>query len=776
MISKTLEKTLCKALEIAKGYHHEYATVEHLLLSLMEDDDAIYVLGMCGAKIDKLSIRLESFLRNELLTLVNESAEQVHPTSGFRRVVHKASINHLTESEVTGAEVLSELFTERESPAVLFLSEQNITQIDIVNVLSKGLVNESDNRSFAKRVDMLAEPAHYHGYYFNNKNNKLNHDINKKILHNKETHGSDHMDHNASNSALDKYCVNLNVMAASNNIDKLVGRENEINRTIEILLKRSKNNPLYVGNPGVGKTAIVEGLALRIIHGEVPKDLENIVIYSLDIGSILAGTRYRGDFEERMKLIIKEITPNIVLFIDEIHTIIGAGSTNGNALDASNLLKPYLSSGKFKCIGATTFKEYKDYFEKDAALVRRFGKIIIEEPDFDETVKILSGLKEYYEKHHGVKYPDNIIKHIVRLSHRYIHDKQLPDKAIDVLDEVGARVKLKEGASKVVKLSDVEHVVSTISKVPPQTISVTEINKLKNLKSNLHNLIYGQPEAIAELCNAIKMSRAGLRKESRPMGCYIFSGATGVGKTELAKQFAYCMNMELLRFDMSEYSEHNSAAKLIGAAPGYIGYDRGGIFSDAVSKNPFSVVLLDEIEKANHEIYNLLLQIMDYGTITDSSGRIINLTNTVIIMTTNVGAQDLVKQPIGFDPGDHSQHNAQHAVKSFFSPEFINRVDSVIAFKPLSPDIVQLVVDKFWQELQEQLADKGVVIQSNGDVKKYLASKGYDKVHGARPLDRIIQEEIKKILSHEILFGKLKKGGKVKIQVSDNALSFNYVN
>lgn len=754
MLSKNLELSLHRALGIAKEYEHEYATLEHLLLALSEDPDAGYVLRGCGANVLELQEKLHHFLASELTALVIDELIESKPTAGFQRVIHRAAIHvHASgKREVTGANVLAEIFSERDSHAVYFLNEQNITCLDVVNFISHGVVRygefeDEDDTSFA-------EPASFEP----------------------EIRQDDALPRE-DNNALNSYCINLNKRAEDNRIDILVGREYEIERTVEILCRRSKNNPLYVGDPGVGKTAIAEGLALRIVRGTVPDVLKNAVIFSLDMGSLLAGTRYRGDFEERMKAVITEIEklPSAILFIDEIHTIIGAGSTSGGSLDASNLLKPALARGEFRCVGSTTYAEFQNYFEKDRALVRRFQKVDVEEPSIENTIKILRGLKPYYEEHHGVRYTLGALKTAVELSDRYINDKKLPDKAIDVMDEAGACLKLQPSQKrrKTVTVKDVESIVAKIAHIPAKSVSTDDAAKLRDLEAHLKEVIYGQDRAVEALSSAIKLARAGLRAAEKPMGCYMFSGPTGVGKTELARQLAQNLCMELVRFDMSEYLESHSVARLIGAPPGYVGFDQGGMLTDAVIKNPYSVILLDEMEKAHSDIYNLLLQVMDYGKLTDHNGKTINFFNTIIIMTTNAGATDASRAPIGFGREDREGEDVD-AINHTFSPEFRNRLDAIVPFAPLNTEVVTKVVSKFVDQLEAQLADKGVKIKIDNKTSEYLVEKGYDRLHGARPLERIIEEQIKKPLADELLFGKLANGGIVEVSCDGNKLHFTF--
>jgi ATP-dependent Clp protease ATP-binding subunit ClpA len=772
MLSKNLELSLHRALNIAREYKHEYATLEHLLLSLTEDPDARSALKGCSVDIFLLCEKLKNFLFNELSALVLRDVKESKPTAGFQRAVHRAAIHvhALGKQEITGGNVLAEIFSEQESYAVLFLTEQNITRHDVMNYISKGVVkyggqpsDDSQNNDRGYISKPTTNPTHHISSSFNG-------DDEASAFLDKD-------DMKESQSSLAKYCVNLNKLALEQKVDVLIGRDSEIERTIEVLCRRSKNNPLFVGEPGVGKTAIAEGLALKLAYNQVPEALKGTAIYSLDMGALVAGTRYRGDFEERIKLVIKEIQklPSAILFIDEIHTIIGAGSTNGSALDAGNLLKPALARGLFRCIGSTTFKEYQNHFEKDQALARRFQKIIIEEPSVDSAINMLDGLKYHYESHHNVKYTKEAIKAAVILSERYMNDRRLPDKAIDVIDEAGAHQKLHSKSKKVknIGMKEIEETVSKIVNIPANSLSEGDSKKLKNLERDLKALVFGQEEAIEALVPAIKLSRAGLRSHLKPMGCYLFAGPTGVGKTELAKQLANAVHMELLRFDMSEYTEQHSVSRLIGSPPGYVGFDQGGLLTDEVRKSPYSVVLLDEVEKAHPDIYNLMLQVMDYGKVTDHNGREINFANTIIIMTTNAGAFELTKNTLGFGEASKEGNNVE-AINRIFSPEFRNRLDAIINFAPLNDKVIVQIVNKFIDNLQAQLADKGTRISVSRDAKKHLTETGFGLENGARELDRIINEKINRYLADEILFGKLKKGGKVKVGFAKDELKFEF--
>jgi ATP-dependent Clp protease ATP-binding subunit ClpA len=754
MLSKNLEISLHRALALAKKYRHEYATLEHLLYALTDDPDAAAVMRGCGINLPEIKKQISEFMENELTSLVVEELEESRPTAGFQRVIHRAAIHVQSagKSEVTGANVLVALFSERDSHAVYFLQEQELSRLDVVNYISHGIVKYADNQKIAEWKQEL-DPEDIESL--------------EKPQAPKEKEKAD---------ALSQYCVNLNKKAEAGKTDILVGREEEVDRTVQILARRTKNNPLYVGEAGVGKTAIAEGLALRIIRSEVPTVLRNAVIFSLDMGALLAGTRYRGDFEERMKAVIKEIEkiPGAILFIDEIHTIIGAGSTSGGALDACNLLKPALARGGFRCIGSTTYKEYKNSIEKDRALARRFQKIDVVEPSIENSIKILRGLKPYYEEHHQVRFSNAAIKAAVELSARYIPDRKLPDKAIDVLDEAGAAQMLLPEArrKKTITNKEVEDIVAKIARMPAKTISMDDAETLKNLEKNLKLVVFGQDKAIEALASAIKMSRAGLREEEKPIGNYLFTGPTGVGKTEVAQQLAVQMGMELVRFDMSEYMEKHAVSRLVGAPPGYVGFDQGGMLTDAVDKNPYCVVLLDEIEKAHPDVYNILLQVMDYGRLTDSNGKEVNFRNAIIIMTSNAGAADVARAPIGFTKVDRAGED-KDAINRAFTPEFRNRLDSIIAFTHLSEDVVAHVVNKFIFRLESQLADRNVTIQLDDKARKWLVDRGYDRANGARPMARLIAEQIKRPLADEVLFGKLTKGGTVKVTVGDGELAFN---
>ncbi len=756
MLSRNLEQTLHRALSFASDRRHEYATLEHLLLGLADDSDAATVLRACGVDLDKLRQDLTEFLDKDLSGLTTDRTTEPKPTAGFQRVVQRAAI-HVQSSgrdEVTGANVLVALFSERESHAVYFLQLQDMTRLDAVNFISHGIA-KAPGRT-AQRPAAAGSPA----------------------TPTENTEGErDEKPGRRNQDALTTYCVNLNKKAMAGKIDPLIGRDTEVERTIQILCRRTKNNPLYVGDPGVGKTAIAEGLAKRIVEGDVPEVLAKSTIFALDMGALLAGTRYRGDFEERLKAVVTELEaqPGAVLFIDEIHTVIGAGATSGGAMDASNLLKPALASGNLRCIGSTTYKEFRNYFEKDRALVRRFQKIDVAEPSIEDTVKILKGLKSNYEKHHKVIYTDEAIRASVELSAKYINDRKLPDKAIDVIDEVGAsRMLLPEAKRrKTVTLRDVEEIVAKIARIPPKSVSADDKETLRNLERDLKSMVFGQDKAIEALSAAIKLSRAGLREAEKPIGNYLFSGPTGVGKTEVARQLASTLGIELIRFDMSEYMERHSVSRLIGAPPGYVGFDQGGLLTDAIDQHPHAVLLLDEIEKAHQDLYNILLQVMDHGKLTDHNGKTVDFRNVILIMTTNAGASDMAKEAIGFGSTTR-QGEDEEAIKRLFTPEFRNRLDATITFAGLTEEIVGRVVEKFVMQLEAQLADRNVTIELSSAAKEWLAERGYDRLYGARPLGRVIQEYIKKPLAEELLFGKLAKGGSVKVTMKDSKLDFEF--
>ena len=745
--SNTLEQAIHNALSLANERSHELATLEHLLLSLIDEPDAAQVMQACGVDLDSLRSQLTSFVDDELESLISDvDGSEAAPTTGFQRVIQRAAIHVQSSgrSEVTGANVLVAIFAERESHAAYFLQQQNMTRYDAVNFISHGVAKDPTHDE--SRPVRGAEE-----------------------IENIESGGEE----DGKESALAKYCVDLNAKARSGDVDPLIGRSDEVERCIQVLCRRRKNNPLLVGDPGVGKTAIAEGLARKIVQGEIPAVLEGATIYSLDMGALLAGTRYRGDFEERLKAVVKELEdhPDAVLFIDEIHTVIGAGATSGGAMDASNLLKPALQGGKLRCMGSTTYKEFRQHFDKDRALSRRFQKIDVNEPSVDDTIKILNGLKPYFEDHHSIRFTADAIKTAVELSSRYIHDRKLPDKAIDVIDEAGAAQHLvaESKRRKTIGTKEIEAVVAKIARIPPKNVSKDDAEVLKDLEVSLKRVVFGQDTAIEALSSAIKLSRAGLREPEKPIGNYLFAGPTGVGKTEVAKQLADVLGVELLRFDMSEYMEKHAVSRLIGAPPGYVGFDQGGLLTDGVDQHPHCVLLLDEIEKAHPDVYNILLQVMDHGKLTDHNGRTVDFRNVVLIMTSNAGAADLAKSAIGF--GRDSNEGADTAaIEKQFTPEFRNRLDAVISFATLPKDVILQVVDKFVLQLEAQLMDRNVHIELTRAAGEWLADKGYDDRMGARPLARVIQEQIKKPLAEELLFGKLAKGGLVKVGIKDGKI------
>ncbi|MFQ6016605.1 MAG: ATP-dependent Clp protease ATP-binding subunit ClpA [Kiloniellaceae bacterium] len=749
MLSADLEQTLHRALAYANERRHEYATLEHLLLALTEDPDAVAVLRACGVDLDRLRGEIHDYIDNELSNLITVQLGDAKPTAGFQRVLQRAAI-HVQSSgreEVTGANVLVAMFSERESHAVYFLQEQEMSRLDALNYISHGIAKVLGQEE-GRPVHGTDEDA-----------------AGEKVVR-------------KGREALDAYCVDLNKKAVDGRIDPLIGRDHEIERTIQVLCRRTKNNPLYVGDAGVGKTAIAEGLARRIVREEVPEVLQGATIFALDMGALLAGTRYRGDFEERLKAVLSELEnlEGAILFIDEIHTVIGAGATSGGAMDASNLLKPALQSGTLRCIGSTTYKEYRNYFEKDRALVRRFQKIDIHEPSIEDAVKILRGLKPYYEAHHKVRYTNEAIRTAVELSARHIGDRKLPDKAIDVIDEVGASQMLlpESKRRKTVGVKDVEAVVSKIARIPAKNVSKDDRAALKNLERDVKTMVFGQDQAIEALAASIKLARAGLREPEKPIGSYLFSGPTGVGKTEVARQLAHSLGVELTRFDMSEYMERHSVSRLIGAPPGYVGFDQGGLLTDAIDQHPHSVLLLDEIEKAHPDLFNILLQVMDYGKLTDHNGKTIDFRNVILIMTTNAGAVDIAKPAMGFERESRVGED-EEAVNRLFTPEFRNRLDAIIGFKNLSPEVMARIVDKFVMELETQLADRNVVIELSDAAREWLADKGYDPLYGARPLARVIQKRIKKPLAEELLFGKLAKGGVVRVEIKGQKPVFDFL-
>ncbi|MEE9429105.1 MAG: ATP-dependent Clp protease ATP-binding subunit ClpA [Paracoccaceae bacterium] len=746
--SNTLEQAIHSALALANARKHELATLEHLLLALIDEPDAAQVMKACDVDLEELRKTLVDFVDDDLATLVTdvEGSEAV-PTAAFQRVIQRAAIHVQSSgrSEVTGANVLVAIFAERESNAAFFMQEQDMTRYDAVNYIAHGVAKDpsfGEDRPVSGTDEIDAEMS--------------------------DPEGGE-----AKESALAKYCVDLNAKSRDGDVDPLIGREAEVERCIQVLCRRRKNNPLLVGDPGVGKTAIAEGLARKIVEGATPEVLSETTIFSLDMGSLLAGTRYRGDFEERLKAVVTELEahPDSVLFIDEIHTVIGAGATSGGAMDASNLLKPALQGGKLRCMGSTTYKEFRQHFEKDRALARRFQKIDVKEPSLDDAVKILKGLKPYFEEHHDIRYTADAIKSAVDLASRYIHDRKLPDKAIDVIDEAGAAQHLvpESKRRKTIGSKEIEAVVAKIARIPPKNLSKNDAEVLQDLEVSLKRVVFGQNEAITALSSAIKLSRAGLREPEKPIGNYLFAGPTGVGKTEVARQLADTLGVELLRFDMSEYMEKHAVSRLIGAPPGYVGFDQGGMLTDGIDQNPHCVLLLDEIEKAHPDVYNILLQIMDHGKLTDHNGRQVDFRNVILIMTTNAGASEQAKAAIGFGRERRSGEDIA-AIERTFTPEFRNRLDATISFASLSKDVILQVVEKFVLQLEAQLMDRNVQIELTKPAAVWLADKGYDDKMGARPLGRVIQEHIKKALAEELLFGKLTKGGLVKVGVKDGKI------
>lgn len=746
MLNKDLELTLNAAFREARTRRHEFMTVEHLLLALLDNPSASEALNACGVNISGLKYELLEFIDETTPVIPDlEEERETQPTLGFQRVLQRA-VFHVQSSgknEVTGVNVLVAIFSEQESQAVYLLKKNDVSRLDIVNFISHGI---------SKTDDDLGDDTD---------------DINEEVqeVQNEEV------------SKLDSFTTNLNAQARDGNIDPLIGRDSEVERAVQVLCRRRKNNPLLVGEAGVGKTAIAEGLAYRIVNEQVPEVIADAVVYSLDMGALLAGTKYRGDFEKRFKSLLKELQakPGSILFIDEIHTIIGAGAASGGVMDASNLLKPLLSSGKLRCMGSTTYNEYKNIFEKDRALVRRFQKIDVLEPSVADTTKILNGLKDRYEEHHGIRYTQKALKAAAELSAKYINERHLPDKAIDVIDEAGANQRLQPSSKrkKTIGVSDIEMIISKMARIPPQNVSSSDKETLKNIDRNLKMLVFGQDQSIDALTSAIRLSRSGLTSEEKPVGSFLFAGPTGVGKTEVTKQLAKCMGVEFIRFDMSEYVERHAISRLIGAPPGYVGFEQGGLLTEAVIKNPHAVVLLDEIEKAHPDIYNILLQVMDHGTLTDNNGRKADFRNVVLVMTTNAGVQETTRKSIGFSEQDHT-HDAMGEINKTFSPEFRNRLDNIIWFNHLEREVILLVVDKFIVELQAQLDKKSVNFELTSKAREWLAEKGYDKAMGARPMARVIQEELKKPLANEILFGKLADGGTVKVSVKDKKIRFDY--
>jgi ATP-dependent Clp protease ATP-binding subunit ClpA len=747
--SRPLEETLHRAVAYANARRHEYATLEHLLLALIDDPDAAGVMQACNVDLAALRGALTLYVDTDLSALATSDGDDAKPTAGFQRVIQRAVI-HVQSSgreEVTGANVLVAIFSERESHAAYFLQEQDMTRYDAVNYIAHGIAKKPGAAE--------TRPARAAG--------------------GSREDAEDAQAVKSGGEALEAYCVDLNEKSRQGKVDPLIGRQAEVERSIQILCRRTKNNPLLVGDPGVGKTAIAEGLARKIVNGEVPDVLKDATIYSLDMGALLAGTRYRGDFEERLKQVVKELEnhDNAILFIDEIHTVIGAGATSGGAMDASNLLKPALASGNLRCMGSTTYKEYRQHFEKDRALVRRFQKIDVNEPTVEDSVKILRGLKSYYEDHHKVRYTDSAVRTAVELSARYMSDRKLPDKAIDVIDEAGASQKLlpESRRKKVIGQKEVEAVIAKMARIPPKSVSKSDTEALRELNSDLNRVVFGQGQAIEQVTSAMKLARAGLRDPQKPIGCFLFSGPTGVGKTEVAKQLASTLGIEMLRFDMSEYMERHTVSRLIGAPPGYVGHDQGGLLTDAVDQHPHAVVLLDEIEKAHPDVYNILLQVMDNGMLTDAVGKKVDFRNVVLIMTTNAGAADNARAAIGFGRGKVEGED-EKAIQRLFAPEFRNRLDAIVAFKALDAETIKSVVTKFILQLEAQLADRNITIQLTDEATDWLAKNGFDELYGARPLARVIQEHIKKPLADDILFGRLTKGGHVKVVLKDGKIAF----
>ena len=746
MLSKELEFTLNQAFRGAREKQHEFMTIEHLLLALLDNPAAVQVLRACGADIEVLRRDIDAFLEETTPLILDDDSRETQPTLGFQRVLQRA-VFHVQSSEkkeVTGANVLVAIFSEQESQAVYFLDRQNITRLDVVNYISHGISKVPSDEP----AQDGAEPG------------------------TADSEGAE----GRQESALETYATNLNDQARQGKIDPLIGRQQEVERTVQILCRRRKNNPLFVGEAGVGKTAIAEGLAKKIVDGDVPDVLAECTLYALDMGGLVAGTKYRGDFEKRLTAVLADLKrqPNAILFIDEIHTIIGAGAASGGVMDASNLIKPVLASGDLRCIGSTTYQEYRGIFEKDRALARRFQKIDVTEPTVEETVQILKGLKTRFEEHHQVRYASKALRAAAELAEKYINDRHLPDKAIDVIDEAGAANQLLPASKrkKSVSVGDVESVVAKIARIPPRKVSANDTEALRNLKRDLQMVVFGQDEAIEALSSAIRMNRSGLGNEQKPVGSFLFAGPTGVGKTEVTRQLARVLGLELIRFDMSEYMERHTVSRLIGAPPGYVGFDQGGLLTEEINKHPHSVLLLDEIEKAHPDVFNLLLQVMDHGTLTDNNGRKADFRNVIIVMTTNAGASDAARASIGFTTQDHSA-DAMDAVRKLFTPEFRNRLDAIIQFNGLDQSTMLSVVDKFLFELEQQLEEKRVAISVASEVRDWLAERGYDPQMGARPMARVIQEHIKKALAEELLFGRLAQGGKVRVDVIDGELSFD---
>ncbi len=743
MLSKELEFTLNLAFKEAREQKHEFMTVEHLLYALLGNPSAAEVLRACGGNLEQLKQEVGSFLEETTPKLSLDDTRETQPTLGFQRVLQRAvfHVQSSDKNEVTGANVLVAIFSEQESQAVYFLNKLDITRLDIINYISHGISKVNDQSE-----ESLDTPA--------------------------ETEAPD----TGARQPLESFATNLNEMAAQGRIDPLIGRRKEIQRTIQILCRRRKNNPLFVGEAGVGKTALAEGLARMIVEGDVPEILLNSTIYSLDLGSLVAGTKYRGDFEKRFKAVLTQVRkePGAILFIDEIHTMIGAGAASGGVMDASNLMKPMLASGELKCIGSTTYQEYRGIFEKDHALSRRFQKVDITEPSVEETITILKGLKSRFEEHHKIKYSMNALRTAAELADRYINDRHLPDKAVDVIDEAGASQSLRPPSrrKKTVGVSDIEKVIALMTRIPEKSVSSSDKETLRNLERDLKMVVYGQDPAIETLATSIKMSRSGLGNENRPIGSFLFAGPTGVGKTEVTRQMARIMGVELVRFDMSEYMERHTVSRLIGAPPGYVGYDQGGLLTEAISKNPHVVLLLDEIEKAHPDVFNLLLQVMDHGTLTDNNGRKADFRNVILVMTTNAGTQEMSRPSIGFQHQDHSS-DAMEAVNKLFTPEFRNRLDAIVQFNALDPTVIVQVVDKFIFELEAQLQEQRVSVEVDEAARLWLAEHGYDPKMGARPMARLIQQRIKKPLAEELLFGKLTQGGHLVIRLEDGELAFD---
>ncbi len=749
MISKELEGTLNVALKEAKRRRHEYVCLEHLLFALLQDKDASGAIINCGGDIERLRKSLEEFFNGQMQKLPDGLNQDPQQTLSFHRVLQRAVIHAQSaeKKEINGGNLLIAMFREPDSYAVYLLEEQGITRFDVVNYVSHGISKIATGDEWSQGEQSEEEQSEEEGK------------PGRRV------------------KPLEAFAVNLVAKAQQGGIDPLIGRGDEIERTIHVLCRRRKNNPIYVGDPGVGKTAIAEGLALKIHHGEVPDALKDAVIYSLDMGALLAGTKFRGDFEARLKGVLAGLKKqkNAILFIDEIHTLVGAGATSGGSMDASNILKPALASGELKCIGSSTYHDYKSYFERDRALARRFQKIEISEPSIDEAYQILQGLKPHYEKHHGVHYSTAALHAAVELSAKHINDRKLPDKAIDVIDEVGAAVKIlpPDKRKKMIGAKDIEKIVAKIAKIPPRSVSTSDKEQLQNLDRDLKLTVFGQDAAIETLASTIKLSRSGLGLPEKPIGCFLFSGPTGVGKTEVAKQLAQVMGIEFIRFDMSEYMEKHTVSRLIGAPPGYVGFDQGGLLTDAINRNPYAVLLLDEIEKAHPDLFNILLQVMDHATLTDNNGRKADFRNIVLIMTTNAGAREMSGAPLGFGARSNAG-KGKEAIEKMFSPEFRNRLDAMIVFNSLSMEIIERVVDKFIIELDQQLNEKKVFLQLTPNARRWLAERGYDPAFGARPMARLIQNEIKRVLADEILFGKLQNGGKVEVDEQEGKLTFGY--